>query len=49
MKKRILSFLFVCFNVLFVFAQQTVVKGVVKTANKPTIDGISVSLKIQNL
>ena len=40
MKKRILSFLFVCFNVLFVFAQQTVVKGVVKDmlTNQP-IDG----------
>ena len=30
MKKQILSFLFVCFNVYFLFAQQTVVKGVVK-------------------
>jgi hypothetical protein len=30
MKKQIFSILFVCFNLLFVFAQQTAVKGVVK-------------------
>ena len=30
MKKQIFSILFVCFNLLFAFAQQTVVKGVVK-------------------
>ncbi len=50
MKKRILSFLFVCFNVLFVFAQQTVVKGVVKDmlTNQP-IDGVSVSFENSEL
>ena len=50
MKKRILSFLFVCFNVLFVFAQQTVVKGVVKDmlTNKP-IEGVSVSFENSEL
>lgn len=30
MKKQFFSFLFVCFNLYFVFAQQTVVKGIVK-------------------
>ncbi len=30
MKKQFFSFLFVCFNLFFVFAQQTVVKGLVK-------------------
>lgn len=50
MKKRILSFLFVCFNVLFMFAQQTVVKGVVKDmlTNQP-IDGVSVSFENSEL
>ena len=50
MKKRILSFLFVCFNVLFVFAQQTVVKGIVKDmlTNQP-IDGVSVSFENSEL
>ncbi len=50
MKKQILSFLFVCFNVLFVFAQQTVVKGIVKDmlTNKP-IEGVSVSFENSEL
>ena len=30
MKKQFFSFLFVCFNLSLVFAQQTVVKGIVK-------------------
>lgn len=50
MKKQILSFLFVCFNVFFVFAQQTVVKGIVKDmlTNQP-IEGVSVSFENSEL
>ena len=50
MKKQILSFLFVCFNVLFAFAQQTVVKGIVKDmlTNQP-IEGVSVSFEKSEL
>ena len=50
MKKQILSFLFVCFIVFFVFAQQTVVKGIVKDmlTNQP-IEGVSVSFENSEL
>ena len=46
MKKQTLSFLFVCFNVLSVFAQQTTVKGVVKDmlTNQP-VAGVLVSFE----
>ena len=46
MKKQIFSFLFVCFNLLFAFAQQTVVQGVVKDmlTDQP-ISGVMVSIE----
>ena len=50
MKKQILSFLFICFNVFLVFAQQTIVKGIVKDmlTNQP-IEGVSVSFENSEL
>ena len=46
MKKQIFSLLFVCFNLLFAFAQQTVVQGVVKDmlTDQP-ISGVMVSIE----
>ncbi len=46
MKKQFFSILFVCFNLLFAFAQQTIVKGVVKDmlTDQPIL-GVMVSIE----
>ena len=50
MKIQLLNFMFLCVNTLFVFAQQTVVKGVVKDmlTNQP-IEGVSVNFENSEL